>query len=47
MARHNVPPFARLWQKYETLYIGIFILALQRLSEDKCDKSEKFEARNV
>ncbi|MEW6662087.1 MAG: hypothetical protein ACOY9Y_09030 [Bacillota bacterium] len=37
MARHDVPSFSSLWQKHETLYIGIFIMALQRLSEEKCD----------
>lgn len=41
MARRNVPPFARLWQKYETRYTGIFIMALQRLSEDKCDMTDE------
>ncbi|KFD41491.1 hypothetical protein DK28_0208705 [Peptococcaceae bacterium SCADC1_2_3] len=41
MARRCIPPFSSLWQKHETLYIGIFIVALQRLSEDKCDTANE------
>jgi len=41
MARYNIPSFTRLWQKHETLYIGIFIMALQRLSEDKCETADE------
>jgi hypothetical protein len=41
MARHAIPPFSSLWQKHETLYIGIFIIALQRLSDDQCDTSDE------
>lgn len=37
MARHGIPPFSILWQKHETLYVGIFIVALRRLSEDGTD----------
>lgn len=41
MARHNIPSFSSLWQKHETLYIGIFIMALQRLSEEKCNMTSE------
>lgn len=41
MARYSIPSFSSLWQKHETLYIGIFIIALQRLSDDKCDTTNE------
>jgi len=41
MARYNVPSFSRLWRKHETIYIGIFITALQRLLEDKYDMTNE------
>ena len=41
MGRRHIPPFAGLWKKHETLYTGIFIMALQRLSEGKCDKTNE------
>lgn len=37
MARYAIPSSSSLWQKHETLYIGIFIIALQILSDDQCD----------
>jgi len=41
MARHAVPSLSGLWQRHETIYTGIFTLALQRLSDDQCDKSNE------
>lgn len=41
MARYTVPSFSYLWQKHEALYIGIFIIALQRLSDDKYDTTSE------
>lgn len=41
MARYSIPSFSSLWQKHETLYVGIFIIALQRLSDDKCDTTDE------
>lgn len=41
MARHTVPSFSSLWKKHETLYIGIFIIALQRLSDDKASTTDE------
>jgi len=41
MARYNVPSFSSLWQKHETLYMGIFTMALQRLSGEQCDMTNE------
>lgn len=41
MARYSIPSFSSLWQKHETLYIGIFVIALQRLSDDKGDTTDE------
>jgi len=41
MARYSIPSFSSLWRKHETLYVGIFIIALQRLSDDKCDTTHE------
>ena len=37
MARHRLPSSSALWQEHETLYVGVFIMALRRLSENRCD----------
>jgi hypothetical protein len=37
MARGGIPSRSKLWNKHETLYVGIFIIALQKLSDGKCD----------
>ncbi len=41
MARRGIPSFSSLWRKHETLYVGIFVIALQRLSEDNCDTNDE------
>lgn len=41
MARHTIPSFSDLWQKHETLYSRIFILALQQLADGHCDISNE------
>ncbi|MDD3268559.1 MAG: hypothetical protein PHX14_04500 [Syntrophomonadaceae bacterium] len=41
MARHGIPSFVYLWQKHEALYVGIFIIALQRLSDSIFDVSNE------
>jgi hypothetical protein len=41
MGRHSVPSFSTLWQKHESLYVGVFIMALRRLSEDGCDATRE------
>lgn len=41
MARHSVPSFTDLWQKHETIYVGLFCLALQRLSEYISDTADE------
>jgi len=41
MARHSLPSFSNLWQKHKNLYIGIFIIALQRLSNGKADTTNE------
>lgn len=41
MARQPIPSFSSLWQKHETIYIRVFILALQRLSGEQCDKNDE------
>lgn len=41
MVRHVVPSFSSLWQRHEIIYIEIFTLALQRLSDDQCDKNNE------
>ncbi|MEA1961160.1 MAG: hypothetical protein U9N81_07800 [Bacillota bacterium] len=41
MARGGIPSRFNLWNKHETLYVGIFIIALQRLSDDKCDTTNE------
>jgi hypothetical protein len=41
MARHAIPSFSVLWEKHETIYISIFILALQRLWTDRCDTGDE------
>ncbi len=41
MSRRNIPSFSDIWQKHETIYINIFIMALQRLSKAKCDLSNE------
>ena len=41
MARYSIPSFSSLWHKHETLYIGIFVIALQRLSDDKADTTDE------
>jgi len=37
MARRVIPSFFKLWQKHENLYVDIFVIALQRLADDKGD----------
>lgn len=41
MARHEIPSFYSLWQNHENLYIGIFIIALQKLSDIKCNINDE------
>lgn len=41
MARRSIPSFSSLWQQHERLYIGLFYMALQRLSEDTCDTTNE------
>jgi hypothetical protein len=37
MARYGIPESSSLWQRHETLYLGIFAMALKKLSENGCD----------
>ncbi|MFZ3116385.1 MAG: hypothetical protein WA133_07260 [Syntrophales bacterium] len=41
MARRSIPSFLTLWQRHETLYIGLFSMALHRLSENTCHTSNE------
>lgn len=41
MARHSIPSSPNLWQRHEILYVDLFCMALQRLSENICDASEE------
>lgn len=41
MARRSIPPFSSLWQQHETIYVGLFYMALQRLFEDSYDISSE------
>lgn len=41
MARHSLPSFSNLWHKHENLYLSIFTIALQRLSDDIVDVSKE------
>lgn len=41
MARHTIPSFSSLWERHEAIYIHIFFIALQRLSDDKCNTSDE------
>jgi hypothetical protein len=41
MGRHGIPPSSALWQRHETLYVGVFITALRRLSENGCDATDE------
>lgn len=41
MARHDISSSSALWEKHETLYVGIFIMALRRLSESESDISHE------
>ena len=41
MGRHCVPSFSALWQRHETLYVGVFITALRRLSENGCNATHE------
>jgi len=41
MARHGIPSVSTLWQKHETLYVGVFIMALRRLSETGCPSTSE------
>jgi hypothetical protein len=37
LARHRIPSLSVLWEKHEAIYIEIFRLALQKLSDNPCD----------
>lgn len=41
MARQSIPSLFSLWRNHETLYTGIFVMALQKLSEEKCDMTNE------
>ena len=41
MGRHSVPSFSVLWKRHETLCVGVFIMALRRLSENGCDSTNE------
>jgi len=41
MARRSIPSVLKLWQRHESLYVGLFFMALQRLSENTCDTSHE------
>jgi hypothetical protein len=41
MARQAIPSLSLLWERHETMYIRIFTLSLQKLSDDQCDKSNE------
>jgi len=41
MGRYAVPSFSALWERHETLYVGVFIMALRRLSENGCDATRE------
>jgi hypothetical protein len=41
MARYSIPSSPNLWQRHETLYVGLLFMALQRLSENACDTSHE------
>jgi hypothetical protein len=41
MPRRSFPSSHNLWQRHETLYVGLFYMALQRLSENICDTNDE------
>jgi hypothetical protein len=41
MARQSIPSSPMLWQRHETLYVGLFYAALQKLSEKKFGTSNE------
>jgi|GEM_PF-487398 len=41
MGRHAVPSFSALWERHEILYVGVFTMALRRLSENGCDATNE------
>jgi len=41
MARRSIPSAPMLWQRHETLYVGLFYLALQKLSKNKFKTSNE------